>query len=240
MVDEQQPGGAPQNAPTSPAPTPAPTPSPAPYTPSAPYTPPTPAAPAPSFTPPPAPPRAERSSGVGRVVPTLLAAAVLGVAGFFAGQANGDASGYARGNDEGYAKGVTDGDAAGHARGLSEGDAAGYARGSDEGYAKGIADGTVKGIAQGEKAARKRLAALIPRNVAANAVLLTVERSSKSSANELAASLTEIGGTRVAVAKVEGRWYVIIGSDSEEQGAAALDAAIACMGVTTANAVTCP
>ena len=240
MVDEQQPGGAPQNAPTSPAPTPPPTPSPAPYTPSAPYTPPTPAAPAPSFTPPPAPPRAERSLGVGRVVPTLLAAAVLGVAGFFAGQANGDASGYARGNDEGYAKGVTDGDAAGHARGLSEGDAAGYARGSDEGYAKGIADGTVKGIAQGEKAARKRLAALIPRNVAANAVLLTVERSSKSSAKELAASLTAIGGTRVAVAKVEGRWYVIIGSDSEEQGAAALDAAIACMGVTTANAVTCP
>ncbi len=240
MVDEQQPGGAPQNAPTSPAPTPPPTPSPAPYIPPAPYTPPTPAAPAPSFTPPPAPPRAERSSGVGRVVPTLLAAAVLGVAGFFAGQANGDASGYARGNDEGYAKGVTDGDAAGHARGLSEGDAAGYARGSDEGYAKGIADGTVKGIAQGEKAARKRLAALIPRNVAANAVLLTVERSSKSSAKELAASLTAIGGTRVAVAKVEGRWYVIIGSDSEEQGAAALDAAIACMGVTTANAVTCP
>lgn len=240
MVDEQQPGGAPQNAPTSPAPTPPPTPSPAPYTPSAPYTPPTPAAPAPSFTPPPAPPRAERSLGVGRVVSTLLAAAVLGVAGFFAGQANGDASGYARGNDEGYAKGVTDGDAAGHARGLSEGDAAGYARGSDEGYAKGIADGTVKGIAQGEKAARKRLAALIPRNVAANAVLLTVERSSKSSAKELAASLTAIGGTRVAVAKVEGRWYVIIGSDSEEQGAAALDAAIACMGVTTANAVTCP
>jgi hypothetical protein len=228
MVDEQQPGGASQSAPTPPAP----------YTPPTAYTPPS--SPAPSFTPPPAPPRAERSSGVGRVLPTLLAAAMLGVAGFFAGQANGDASGYARGNDEGYAKGVTDGDAAGHARGLSEGDAAGYARGSDEGYAKGIAEGTVKGIAQGEKAARKRLAALIPRNVAANAVLLTVERSNKASANELAASLTAIGGTRVAVAKVEGRWYVIIGSDSEEQGAAALDAAIACMGVTTANAVTCP
>ena len=183
MVDEQQPGGAQQNAPAPSSPTPPATPSPAPYTPPSAYTPPpTPAAPSPSFAPPPAPPRAERSSGVGRVLPTLLAAAVLGVAGFFAGQANGDASGYARGIDEGYAKGVTDGDVAGHARGLSEGDAAGYARGIDEGYAKGIADGTVKGIAQGEKAARKRLAALIPRNVAANAVLLTVERSSKSSA----------------------------------------------------------